>query len=103
VRPFRTMTVRLVLVMILLIGSILAACGTSTAHHLSPNEIAKHVGAQYGDPQAQVAMAQSELTMGEPDASRGAAAPVVRRASRSFSHKSCSTTALVLRDGNTPV
>ncbi|HEX8995326.1 MAG TPA: hypothetical protein VF812_04805 [Ktedonobacterales bacterium] len=42
------------LVMTLLISSIVTACGASTTHHLSPDEIAKQVGIHYGDSQAQV-------------------------------------------------
>ena len=41
--------------MVLLISSGVTACGTSTAPHLSPGEIARQVGIHYGDPQAQVA------------------------------------------------
>lgn len=52
------------LVLILLSSSVLTACGASTAHHLSPNTIAKQVGTQYGDPQAQITMTTSDVTDG---------------------------------------
>lgn len=43
------------LVIGLLISSVVTACGTNDAPHLSPDKIAKQVGMHYGDPQAQVA------------------------------------------------
>ena len=59
-------TLSALLIVVLLSGSVLTACGASasTARHLSPNEIAKQVGAQYGDPQAHVAMAKPDVTDG---------------------------------------
>jgi hypothetical protein len=48
------MTVRLVLVMILLISSIFAACGTSAAHLLTPDEIARQVSTHYGEAHPQI-------------------------------------------------
>jgi len=54
----------LLLIMVLLISSGVTACGTSAAPHLRPDEIAKQVGAHYGDPQAQVVEVRSELTDG---------------------------------------
>jgi hypothetical protein len=47
------------MVMILLISSILAACGTSTSHLLSPDEIAKQVGAHYGEAHPQITAVMS--------------------------------------------
>jgi hypothetical protein len=49
----RKMSVLLVLA--LLISSILTACGTSTGHRLSPDEIAKQVSTHYGEAHAQIA------------------------------------------------
>jgi hypothetical protein len=43
------MTVCLVMAMVLLISSILTACGTSTAHLLSSDEIAQQVGTHYSE------------------------------------------------------
>jgi hypothetical protein len=43
------------LVMALLASGVLSACGTSTAHLLSPDEIARQVGIYYGDAHAQIA------------------------------------------------
>jgi hypothetical protein len=54
VRPVRNMTVRLVMVIVLLISSILTACGTSTSHLLSSDEIARLVGAHYGEAHPQI-------------------------------------------------
>ena len=50
--------------MALLISGGVTACGTSTAHLLSPNAIAKQVGAHYGDPQAQVATVKDTVADG---------------------------------------
>lgn len=56
----------MLLVFVVLTFSSLTACGASTARHLSPNEIAKQVGTQYGDPQAQVAKVTSMVTDNPP-------------------------------------
>jgi hypothetical protein len=52
------------LVMALLISSSVTACGTSAAHLLSPDKIAKQVGMHYGDPQAQVAGVKDTIADG---------------------------------------
>lgn len=60
-RQSRKVTARLVMVMILLISSILAACGTSAAHLLSPDEIAKQVGVHYGEAHPQITGVKSTV------------------------------------------
>jgi hypothetical protein len=49
------------LVMALLISGSVTACGTSMAHRLSPDEIARQVGNHYGDPQAQLAGVKDDV------------------------------------------
>lgn len=49
------------LVMALLISGSVTSCGTNTVHRLTPDQIAREVGAHYGDPQAQVAMVKDAL------------------------------------------
>lgn len=56
--PLRRTLIAL-LAMALLISVCVAACGTSAASSVSPNQIAKQVGAHYGDAQAQVAGVRS--------------------------------------------
>ncbi len=53
--PFRTMAARLLVLLVLLISSVLTACGTSAAPHLSPDEIARQVGAHYSEAHPQIA------------------------------------------------
>lgn len=49
------------LILMLLIGGSVTACGTTTTQRLSPDEIAKQVGIHYGDPQARVAGVKSTV------------------------------------------
>lgn len=49
------------LVMALLISGSVTACGMSTAHRLSPDEIARQVGIHYGDPHAQLAGVKDDV------------------------------------------
>jgi hypothetical protein len=49
------------MVMILLTSSILTACGTSTAHLLSSDEIAKLVSTHYGEAHPQITWVKSTV------------------------------------------
>ena len=55
------MTVRLAMVGVLLISSVLTACGTSTHHLLSSDEIAKQVGTHYGEAHPQITGVKSTV------------------------------------------
>jgi hypothetical protein len=62
----RRLSVLLVIVIVLLFSSILTACATSTAHRLSPEEIARQVGIYYGEAHAQVAHVMADVTDNPP-------------------------------------
>lgn len=61
VLPLRRMTVRLVLAVVLLTSSILTACGTSAAHLLSSDEIARLVSTHYGEAHPQITGVKSTV------------------------------------------
>src|SRR5262245_12086659 len=86
---------RVLLVMILLTGSVVTACGTSSAHSLSPDEIAKQVGIHYGDSQARVASAKSDVADPPPHE------PIYLMSITGHFHKGA-LTALTLHGGSQP-
>lgn len=53
--------VTLLLEMVLLTSSILTACGTSPAHLLSPDEIARQVSTHYGEAHARITKVMSTV------------------------------------------
>jgi hypothetical protein len=67
--------VMVLLALVLLNGTVLAACepasptsvaSTPTVRLLSPEEIARQVGAAYGEPHAQIAKVMSDVTVNPP-------------------------------------